>query len=306
MGEGKLLVGEDQKVDFSGWIEEEELKGPEKTSEKEVPQEVKPKENNVQQPETVKPVEKLEKKIEVKREFTGNDISSSLRERGFDSVFKIEDTLYTLLKSMNNGFESKNSKLYSVSLLARKNENENWRKANKEEFPADGKLKLRIEVPEGSKGELHDYMVLHMFGDTNFYCTPGQVEAPKVVKIKADGKYYLEFEIVGTSPLLIVWKEIVKPVTVENSGQNQGNTVAAQSQQKTVIENKGTTTASSQTTTDKNQSTPQNPSVEKVKLDTAEANKEPENNYLVFFLALGISTVALIALGTGIVILRSK
>ena len=68
----------------------------------------------------------------------------------------------------------------------------------------------------------------HMFSNHHFYRTAGQVENPKVVEIKKDGQSYLEFELVGTSPLLVAWKEISKPAVVQNNSQT--NFVAQTSQ----------------------------------------------------------------------------
>lgn len=313
--------------------------------------EIKTTGNILQKPETIRPQEKVETKLDIRAGFNAEGITPSLQEKGFTSVFKIEDTLYTLLQSLNTGFESRNSKLYEVSLLARKNQNEQWRKAAKEEFPQDGRLKVRMAVPEGTSVDTHDYTVLHMFSDHHFYRTAGQVENPKVVKVKKDGQSYLEFELVGTSPLLVAWKEISKPAVVQNNSQTNSvaqtsqstatqhsqpassNTGKVQPKIKTIdpaLKSTKNTEANFSSSYKKDQGDDQkngvkeDPEVVKreketiqskealaQKVDTqrktmAEMEVPKKQNYGLFFLTLGISTVALIALGTAISIFRNR
>ncbi len=262
--------------------------------------------NILKKPETVTPQQKVETRIDVKVGFTANGITPQLREKGFDSVLKIEDALYIVLKNLNMGFEAKNSRLYEVNLLARKSNNEGWRKAEKQEFPLDGRLRIRIAAPEGTDVDNHDYTVLHMFGDNQFYRTAGHVENPWVTEIKQDGKSFLEFEIIGTSPFLVAWKNVTQPITVVTNPQPSN-----QPAKQPLAETKEATGKES---VSKEAIREEAAGAERLREETSqptvrnevEESKPEETNYAIFFLVLGICTVALIAVATGIVILKSK
>ena len=93
----------------------------------------------------------------------------------------------------------------------------NERPARAEDFQ-DGPLTISVTPPEGTSVEANDFVVGHMFGETMGTNLAGDIETPSVSK-SANG---LTFQVKGTSPLAIAWKEATTtPGDDDNTGGDQ-------------------------------------------------------------------------------------
>ncbi|MBE6613658.1 MAG: hypothetical protein E7632_14325 [Ruminococcaceae bacterium] len=83
-----------------------------------------------------------------------------------------------------------------------------WVDADETNFPADGRLTVTADIPDGTHPDTHEYTVVHMFTSSFNGKTPGDMEHPECfVRQKADGSYELVFTVTGLSPIMIAWTE---------------------------------------------------------------------------------------------------
>lgn len=137
--------------------------------------------------------------------FDDGDIPESLSVV-YDSVAKIQTAMGDKISELK--LKSEGSQLYDAILEYSVDGGVTWYKASEHYFPDDGRLSVKMEIPEGTNLKTHNYTVLHMFSSNAFGKTAGQIEAPKVMEEKgADGKQYISFYVTGLSPIMVAWEE---------------------------------------------------------------------------------------------------
>ena len=129
-----------------------------------------------------------------------SDISGELKQKGLDTVAKIEDVLYLAITT-DGQFSKENTLIRDVKLMISEDNGNTWIKADREHFPADGKITVLLPYPEGTNGQTHDFRVVHMFTSDANGKVPGTVEMPAVTETE-DG---LQVVLTGLSPVSVSW-----------------------------------------------------------------------------------------------------
>ena len=149
---------------------------------------------------------KVETKVEVVEDFGKEHISEELQNLGYNTPSAIEEYFVKVLETIYEAVVQANTKMYELVLMY--NENGKWVKADESHFPADGRLRVEMDIPEGSNPDSHDYTVVHMFSRTAFGKKAGDHETLTASVItNAVGKKCLEFYVTGLSPVMISWRE---------------------------------------------------------------------------------------------------
>lgn len=142
--------------------------------------------------------------VEYRLEFE-NGISvvpETLAQAGLDTPSKIEGKMADeIQKKLPNG--SKSFEVYDVVLKV-KDENGNWVKVEKDNFPKGG-VTVTMSYPEGTGKDTHDFEVVHMFTEEMNGYKPGDIEYPVAVKGEA-----IQFKVTSLSPIALGWKEVKK------------------------------------------------------------------------------------------------
>lgn len=150
--------------------------------------------------------------------FADADITDDLKKVGFTAVENISSYLGDELKKIDTAIAG--TQLYDVSLMYR-NGGE-WLDADADAYPNNGKVTVKLPVPNGTSSKTHKYTILHMFAENAFGKTAGSFEQPVfTVKTEEDGKEYLVFEITGCSPVMVGWSVIEDED--DNQQDNTGN-----------------------------------------------------------------------------------
>ena len=156
--------------------------------------------------------EKIIVEPKINEDFDDGDIPQALKDEGLNTVEKIDEALK--LKIENRDSDIKDTELYDVVLMYSTDGGATWTKADKSHFPASGELPVQLPVPDGTDPETHEYIVAHMFTSDAFGKRPGDVEYPDVTEKEINGKWYLEFNVTGLSPISVGWKTTgTTPVT---------------------------------------------------------------------------------------------
>jgi len=119
------------------------------------------------------------------------------------------DTPADLTKAMKtkvtqSGISAANTAVYDVSLMIKTSDADKWVPATEDNFPSEGRLTVTLPYPSGTGRTTHTFTVVHMFTQTAFGKTPGNVEYPTVTNT-ADG---IQFTVTGLSPISVGWKTI--------------------------------------------------------------------------------------------------
>lgn len=142
--------------------------------------------------------------VEYRLEFE-NGISvvpETLAQIGLNTPSKIEGKMENeIQKKLPNG--SKSYEVYDVVLKV-KDENGNWVKVDKDNFPKGG-ITVTMSYPEGTGKDTHDFEVVHMFTEEMNGYKPGDIEYPAAVKGDA-----IQFKVTSLSPIALGWKEVKK------------------------------------------------------------------------------------------------
>ena len=176
--------------------------------------------------------DKKETKIEVLDTFGEEHISQELKSLGYDTPSAIEEYLVSVLEKLQENVVQANRKLYEVVLMYK--ENGAWLKADERHFPANGRLRVEMDIPEGSDPEKHDYHIVHMFSKTAFGKKAGDHESliPTVIT-DSMGEKKLEFYVTGLSPIMISWTEKEEVALAEEAVVTEP---VIESQNETVLE----------------------------------------------------------------------
>lgn len=152
--------------------------------------------------------------VEYRLEFE-NGISvvpETLAQIGLNTPSKIEGKMENeIQKKLPNG--SNSFEVYDVVLKV-KDENGNWVKVDKDNFPKGG-ITVTMSYPEGTGKDTHDFEVVHMFTEEMNGYKPGDIEYPAAVKGDA-----IQFKVTSLSPIALGWKEVKKA----EGGTTGGNT----------------------------------------------------------------------------------
>ena len=116
----------------------------------------------------------------------------------YETVTDLTTALKTEIRNANSSVSNSNIVVYDVTLMV--NENGKWVKADKEHFPANGKLTVTLPYPDGTNSS-YTFTVVHMFTTSDFDKTPGKTENP-TVRNTANG---IQFEVTGLSPISVGW-----------------------------------------------------------------------------------------------------
>ena len=138
------------------------------------------------------------------QEFGDADITDELKDAGYTTVSAIETRLKT--KITQQGVAAGNTAFYDIVLLYSTDGGATWVRADKEHFPADGKLPISIPVPNGVNANTHDFYGIHMFSMTAFGKTAGNTENVVFTERTENGTVYLDGFVTGLSPILVGWK----------------------------------------------------------------------------------------------------
>lgn len=142
--------------------------------------------------------------VEYRLEFE-NGISvvpETLAQIGLNTPSKIEGKMENeIQKKLPNG--SNSFEVYDVVLKV-KDENGNWVKVDKDNFPKGG-ITVTMSYPEGTGKDTHDFEVVHMFTEEMNGYKPGDIEYPAAVKGDA-----IQFKVTSLSPIALGWKEVKK------------------------------------------------------------------------------------------------
>lgn len=176
--------------------------------------------------------DKKETKIEVLDTFGEEHISQELKSLGYDTPSAIEEYLVSVLEKLQENVVQANRKLYEVVLMYK--ENGAWLKADERHFPANGRLRVEMDIPEESDPEKHDYHIVHMFSKTAFGKKAGDHESiiPTVIT-DSMGEKKLEFYVTGLSPIMISWTEKEEVALAEEAVATEP---VIESQNETVLE----------------------------------------------------------------------
>lgn len=145
----------------------------------------------------------------INKGFDHEDISEELKERGLNTVEKINTVLQTKAEKLVS--DSLGTQLYNVKLVYSVDGGKVWAEADEEYFPENGKLWIELPIPEGTDPLTHGYHVIHMFTTDAFGKVPGETEEPKVsIVYDENGAPKLGFYVTGLSPIMVTWslKEI--------------------------------------------------------------------------------------------------
>ena len=155
-----------------------------------------------------KTVKKEDIRLEIRGTYPENKISKELQKQGINTVDEIEEKLKAAIRNHNPEFSESDNNLYDISLIYTKDYGATWNKGNKNNFPADGYLKVSIPVPGQINPDKYDFAVAHMFTNNDFGKVPGEIEIPAVTeRTDSYGIHYLDFYVTGLSPIMVSWKE---------------------------------------------------------------------------------------------------
>lgn len=115
-----------------------------------------------------------------------------------DTLDEIKAALKAALKKKSG---SDKAAYYDVRLMYSTDHGQTWQEGEKEFFPAGGKLLVTIPYPAGTNSVGYNFTAVHMFGTSDFGKTPGEIEYPKVTKLKNG----IQLELTGLSPVAISW-----------------------------------------------------------------------------------------------------
>ena len=161
----------------------------------------------------------LETKTEVRPQFSAADITQALKDAGYATVQAIETELKVRLERVMS--DLLNTQLYDAVLLFSEDGGTTWLKADREHFPASGKIQVLIPVPENTDPITHEYRVAHMFASDAFGKTPGDVETPAVsIVYDEEGRAMLSFEVKGLSPVMVSWRAKGTPEALPQTGDH--------------------------------------------------------------------------------------
>lgn len=94
------------------------------------------------------------------------------------------------------------TQFYDVVLTYYDTETDTWKKADTEHFPEDGKIVVDIPVADLAH---HTYYVAHVYSETAFGGTAGDIEYPEVTEYTdpESGDLYIRFTVTGLSPISV-------------------------------------------------------------------------------------------------------
>lgn len=160
-------------------------------------------------------IKKSETKI-IAEEFKASDISTELKDKGFDTVEKIETKMIDVLKSNNIVVNGTNSSFVDVKIKMLKNGE--WIDVNTANFP-EGGLDIEIpfdmsKIPAGAK-----VSIAHMYGETIGDAKAGDIEI-LTPEITESG---LKVKVKGLSPFIITWTLAENPAPAATVAPNTGD-----------------------------------------------------------------------------------
>jgi hypothetical protein len=91
-------------------------------------------------------------------------------------------------------------------------EGQTRQKADEQHFPADGRVEVKLPVPEGTKHSKYTYYVAHMVTTDAFFAATGKragdIEYPEIEEYTApDGMEYIRFYVTGLSLITVSYAE---------------------------------------------------------------------------------------------------
>ena len=130
-------------------------------------------------------------------------VADSLADK-FSTVEEIKAEQTRALVEGRPGYTEENVAHYDVKLQFSLDGGNTWIDATEVNFPIGG-IVVKIDYPEGTSKDTHDFIVSHMFTTTSerLGTVAGETEQPPVTELE-DG---LEFTVAGLSPVSVAWKE---------------------------------------------------------------------------------------------------
>jgi len=105
-------------------------------------------------------------------------------------------------KQSNVDADDVTTEFYDVVLTYYNTETNTWEEADTEHFPVDGKIVVDIPVVDLAH---HTYYVAHVYSETAFGGTAGDIEYPEVTEYTdpESGDLYIRFTVTGLSPISV-------------------------------------------------------------------------------------------------------
>ncbi|MDD2980569.1 MAG: MBG domain-containing protein [Hespellia sp.] len=162
-------------------------------------------------------------------------VPDGLENTEFNTPEKITKQMQIVMTS-NTGYTEENTKVYDVELQVSTDGGKTWTKATTENFPPEG-LTVRMNYPEGTNADNFDFVITHMFTEDMNGHKAGEIETPEVRKLPD----YIEFTVMGLSPVAIAWKPVAKETTNDTTNDttnNAANNTAVSNNKAAVANNK--------------------------------------------------------------------
>ena len=131
------------------------------------------------------------------------DVPTAL-QAAYANTDALADTLTQLMLDEYGSAYAQNSKIMDLSLLVSTDGEQTWKDAKLSDIPIRG-IEIRLDYPEGTSPETHDFKLIHMFSaDSQRHgVTAGDWESP-VITEKEDGLYVT---MLGFSPVVLSWSD---------------------------------------------------------------------------------------------------
>ena len=131
------------------------------------------------------------------------DVPTAL-QAAYADTDALADTLTQLMLDEYGSAYAQNSKIMDLSLLVSTDGEQTWKDAKLSDIPIRG-IEIRLDYPEGTSPETHDFKLIHMFSaDSQRHgITAGDWESP-VITEKEDGLYVT---MLGFSPVVFSWSD---------------------------------------------------------------------------------------------------
>ncbi len=116
----------------------------------------------------------------------------------------LADTLTQLMADTHGVEYAQNSKVMDLSMIVSLDGSQTWTDAKMSDIPLGG-IEIRIDYPEGTSAETHDFKLIHMFSadSQRHSVTAGEWESP-IITEKEDGLYVT---VLGFSPFILSWSD---------------------------------------------------------------------------------------------------
>ncbi len=116
----------------------------------------------------------------------------------------LADALTQLMADTHGEAYASNSTVMDLSLLVSTDGMESWKDATLADIPMNG-IEVRLDYPEGTSSETHDFKLIHMFSEDSMRhsVTAGDWESPEIIE-KEDGLYV---RMMGFSPVILAWDQ---------------------------------------------------------------------------------------------------